>query len=443
MDDIKTASGEPPIVLEINANHRYKAGHMGVLEFRIRNLSSGLLPSVKMLVDCPCERAREKSVVLRSLAPSSEKKPSFQFEPARGGEALLAIEITVETGDQIPAVYRGQASVDISSADEARASATSFNIDIHEIGKFMGNDLSGMLSIAGKELNEDRLRERMTQKEPFWMRVDLDLDEQETLIRQDAARKILCIPAGQIPPKTFRALLESMDPALPLRIQVVSSSMVRFGRHAQKNDVVLRFLPDFQNDERSKTISGEQFVTRCSEGECFLSAAQNSHAFTLVGGRPVKPDEQIPIAGGTEIRIGTQELGLRVYAAARREDAQWKRASSKFRSFDPGEDAFRATRWDYLRFVRFTNGPEEQYLWLLRKIDLGWGDEESAEFILGQPARPRARLLFANNRYFLESMDPETEIKAADSVLRTGDILCLGSGMEIQLGKLRFLWKLL
>jgi hypothetical protein len=444
MDEIgTTSSGVSLIILEINANHQYKAGQMGVLEFRIRNQSPQTIPSLNLLIDCPCEISRKKAAALKTLAPSAEKRPFFQFEPARGGEALLEIELCLEDADQHPTVYRGHTSVDIASTDEARSSATSFNIDIHDIGKFMGNDLSGMLSIAGKELNEDRLRERMGRREPFWMRVDLDLDEHETSTRRQALRKILCIPGGQTPPQTRRALLESLEPSLSLRVFIYSGPEIRFGRHLLKNDVVLRFLPDFHNDERSKTISSEQFVAQYSDGQCQLALSQGGRATTLVNGRPIIPGEQLPIAIGTEIRIGSKEFGLRVQGTARSEDSHWKRTLEKILAFDIGEDIFRTSRWDYLSFLRSTNGQEERYLWLLRRLEFSWSAKEVPEFSMEQTARPQARLSFGNGHYFLEILDSGSELQAGGYVLRTGEILCLGVETEIKFGPLRFLWKYL
>jgi hypothetical protein len=445
MDEPSAASGsETPINLEINANHRYKAGQMGVLEFRVRNQGSGIIERLSLLIDCPCEKSRKKSSILKILPPSSEKKTSFQFEPARGGEALLEIELCLQDASQLPTVYNGHASVDIASIDEAPKPSTSFNLDIHDIGKFMGNDLSGMLSLAGKELNEDRLRERMERREPFWMRVDLDLDEQETSSRRDAAKKILCIPGDVPPPQSRRALLESLEPSFPFRAFVYSSLEVRFGRHTQRNDAVLRFLPDFLNDERSKTISGEQFVTRYSGGQCLMALAQGGHATTLVNGRAIAPGEQIPISNGAEIKIGSNDFGLQVHASPPSEDPQWRRTFEKILSFAPGEDDFRASRWDYISFSRPTNGQEEQYLWLLRKIELGWDTEQALEFRLGQATRPRARLSYGNGRYFLEILDSGSEIKVGDRKLLTGDVVCLGSETEILFGsRFRFRWSLL
>jgi hypothetical protein len=441
MDDIRAESGSVPLAtLEINANHRYKAGQMGVLEFRIRNQSPGTIPSLSIQIDCPCEKSPKKASALKALAPSSEKKISFQFEPSRGGEALLEIELRLEDAGQPPTVYRGHASVDIASADEARKSATSFNIDIHDIGKFMGNDLSGMLSRAGEEFNEDRLRERMGRREPFWMRVDLDLDEQETLTRREGFRKFICIPEGRNPPQTRRALLESREPSLPFRVFVYSAPEIHLGRNTQKNDVVLRFLPDFDNDERSKTISGEQLVMRYRDSQCMVALAPGGHAATIVNGHPLAPGEQLPIPIGAEIKIGSHEFGLQVSGAARSEDKHWKHTFEKILSFDPGEDVFQTSRWDHLRFLRSTNGQEEQYLWLLRKIDLGWRASEPPEFNPGQMTGPDARLSYWNGRYFLETLTG-SELKVGDRILLAGDVVCLGSEAEICFGRLRFLWK--
>ena len=314
-----------PVGLEINISHRYKAGEMGVFEFRIRNLISRAIPALDLAVECPCQVTRRKSAAVKNIPPASEKRPHFQFEPARGGEALLEIELIVDDENRFPQVYRGQSSVSISSENEGSKSPTSFNIDIHDIQKLMGNDLSGLLTIAGQELNEDRLRERMERKEPFWMRVDLDLDEYDTQRRRTAKREIIHVPDHRTF-RTARALIESVDPSFPKRLFLYSAQEIRFGRNAQKNDAVLRFLPDFYNDERSKTISGEQFVVRYGNGEGYLSLAPQGHASVSWDGRAVERNEKVPLTGGSQLTIGTHEFALRISCVASSNDSHWMRS---------------------------------------------------------------------------------------------------------------------
>src|SRR5512137_764542 len=111
MDEFRPGSAlESPVALEINANHRYKADEMGVIEFRIKNLGPSLIRTLALLITCPCEKSKTKSAILKSLFPSSEKKPSFQFDPARGGEALLEVEISIEDETRLPLVFHGQTS---------------------------------------------------------------------------------------------------------------------------------------------------------------------------------------------------------------------------------------------------------------------------------------------------------------------------------------------
>jgi len=432
---------EFPIHLEINTNHRYTAGQMGVFEFRIRNQSPAAIPSLRMVVDCACQSSREKTVELKNFAPSSAKNIKFQFEPARGGEALVKIEVCLEDATGLPVIYRGDTSVDIAAQDDARKSGTSFHIDIHDIEKFMGNDLSGMLSLAGGEINSDRLRERMQRKEPFWMRVDLDLDEHETKTRREARRTLLCIPPGETPAPTHRALLEAVEGTAPWRAFIYSAPEIRFGRSVRHNDVVLRFLPDFRNDQRSKTISQEQFVAACRAGRCLLMAVPDARATACVDGLRLLQDKPALITDGIAISIGIHEFGLQVSAGPRDEDPRWQRSLEEIRAAHGGEDAFPDTAWDYVRFVRTTNGPEEQYLWLFRKIDLGWETEPGAALQLGRPARPSARLSFWGGRYYLEALPAGRDIRVGDRLLGRGEIACLGRETEIRFGALAFRWQ--
>ncbi len=442
MNDREASGGRCPVGLEINVSHRYKAGDMGVFEFRVRNTGSRSIQGLNVAVECPCKISRRKSVVVKNIAPSSEKQPfMFQFEPPRGGEALLEIELAFEDENRMPQVYRGQTSVTISSKNERSTSPTSFNINIHDIQKLMGNDLSGLVTIAGKELNEERLRERMERKEPIWMRVDLDLDEHETSRRLAAKRELIYVPGGQPPSRTPRAMLESLVPEHPRRLFLYSAPEIRFGRNAQKNDAVLRFLPDFYNDERSKTISGEQFLVQYRKGECLLTLAPQGHASMSWNGRAIGRDEQIPLAGGASITIGTHELTMKVTCVESGGDSHWARTREEILRLDPGDDPFKEARWDMVTFSRKMNGEEESYHWLLRKMDLDWGSDAAAGMEAGAPLNPRARLSFWNGRYYLEPLDAGVQMQAGACMLQAGQIACLGAEMEISLGPLRFRWK--
>jgi hypothetical protein len=241
----------------------------------------------------------------------------------------------------------------------------------------------------------------------------------------------------------MKALLESLEPSAPRRVFLYSTPELRFGRETRSNDAVIRFLPDFFNDPRSKTISGEQFVTRYAGGECMLATAEKGHAIMTFGGRAVQATERLPLSGTAELKIGTCEFMLKISCVARSEDPQWKRTRDEIVRGDPGDDPFAASRWDLVDFSRPANGTEEEYLWLLHKSDLGWGTETDPKFQPGKPENPRARLSYWNGRYYLESLDPHAEIKTGGSALAPGKVLCLGTETTIDFGPLRFRWALL
>jgi hypothetical protein len=73
------------------------------------------------------------------------------------------------------------------------------------------------------------------------------VDPGETVKVQFALRNVGTVDATNV----VAALLESADPGIPRRVFVYSAAEIKFGRNSQKNDVVLRFLPDFANDERT------------------------------------------------------------------------------------------------------------------------------------------------------------------------------------------------
>jgi hypothetical protein len=443
MSELETSiNGESPVALEININHRYQAGEMGVIEFRIKNQGRHLIKSLDLDVNCPYEKSKTKS--LKKLDPSVEKRSSFQFEPERGGEALLEVAIRCDDASGEPLVFRGETSVSISSKNEGSTSHTSFTLDIHDIEKFMGNDLSELIGGAGKdrELDAGRLNERMERKDPFWMRVDLDLDETETMRVRAASRKIILPPGDQMPAKAERALLESLDPAIPRRIFIFSMPEVVFGREPLRSHAVLRFLPDYDKDPRSATISAEQFVARYRNGNCVLSMAPRGHALMSVSRQLVGPDDEVAIAAGTDVKIGSCEFTLRITGVPRSDDARWKPSRGEIFRCDPAVDPFEQSPWDLVSFTRPANGQEEEYLWLQSKMEIGWEPSGPLGLQLGRPHVPRARLAFWNGRYYLEALGAEAVIKAGGVEILPGKILCLNAETEISFGPHRYLWRL-
>ena len=153
--------------------------------------------------------------------------------------------------------------------------------------------------------------------------------------------------------------------------------------------------------------------------------------------------EQIPLAGIADIKIGPCELSLKVACATRAEDARFSRTIEEILRFDPGKDPFEASRWDFISFTRPANGPEEEYLWLFRKAEIGWNPGGAPDLQLGRPVTARARLVFWNGRYYLEAAGTTADIKIGSAALPPGKIACLEADAAITFGTLRFVWRLL
>ena len=95
-----------------------------------------------------------------------------------------------DLGDLLAGTGENQGSSE-ERRNERRHHGTSFTIDIHDIQKLMGNDLGDLLGVAGKNpgINQELLNEWKERKEFIWMRVDLEVDEVETLRMRGDARK--------------------------------------------------------------------------------------------------------------------------------------------------------------------------------------------------------------------------------------------------------------
>ncbi len=438
------AGGGCPVALEINVSHEYKTDEAGVLEFRIRNQGPRPIRSLDLTVESEHGKSSTPITQVVNLTPLSEIRVSVEFKPRRAGETPLEIRVCFEHDDLLPFVYGARAHLFIFPPEGARSCSTSFDINIHEVGRFTGNDLSSLVTTAGdeKEINEDRLREKMERNEPFWMAANLELNEEETARERAAFRRLLFLPDGQAPPRTSRAVFESLESAAACRVFVYSMPELRFGRHTQKNDVVLRFLPDFQDDERSKSISAEQFVARHQPDKCVVSLAGGAHAPMSFGGRVMKPGDQAVLSPGAEIKIGNLEFSLRISGTARTADTLGTPVFEKLRRADPGDDPFQSSSWNAWVFSRTTNGPEESYVWLLRKMELGWRLESPTSLVLDGSTAPGARLSFWRGRYYLEALNTRQQVAVAGRVLEPGEIACLGQHAEISFGALRFQWKL-
>jgi hypothetical protein len=435
------------LILEIDANRVFKVGETGVLDFRITNRDAAPIPSIVFSVACPCELNRHKNKTERNVPVSSDSAPRsrqvrFPFDPSRAGEALLEIELSCTGQDKRPCVLRGQTSVLISSAGE-RAPSTSFHIDIHDNERFMGNDLSGFVNMASQARPDADawVRERMHRPEPFWMRVDLELDVEAGARLGEAVRQIVHVDG--LPPRSQRAILESLEPARQRRVYICSLQEVRFGR-SQDNDVVLRFLPDFSADERSRTISAEQFIVRQNGDQFFLSPAPNAHAPMAVDGGLLSPGDRVPLTGGARLSVGRSRFELEVACHYRPEDPHWIRSLEEIRRLDPGEDPLELSSFDCLQFSRVTNGTEEEYWLVPRKVEIGWEEGAAAGFprILSDGARAaQGRISYRKGRYYLEPLGLE-KVAVEGHRLGSGEIACLGPDCRIFLGSSVLRWRL-
>jgi hypothetical protein len=443
-EEMGDAPQRPLVALDINANQSYRAAQMGILEFRIRNEAAWRIPLLEITIDCPCEHSGRKSATLKNLASASDKRQPFRFEPGRGGAALLEIQIACEGQDGMPRIYRGQTSVNVAPKEDARSSNISLDVhDLIDTSMVQRSDLRGLITIdAGKKEN-DRHPETLEQKQPVWVPDDLELDENETQLRREAARHLFFIPSGQAPLRALQAQLESLDPSVPLRVFFCSMPIVRFGRDTRKSDMILRYLPDFYNDERSKTISGEQFILRYSEGRCLLTLASGARAPLSVNGRIIIQQEEIPLTEGLQLKIGTHDFGLQLTCLPAIEDAHWTCSRNEVRRSNPGDDPFQGSRWDCLILTRTSNGPEERYVWLLRRVALSWEASRADSLQLGQSLGSQACLCYWNGAYYLESLDPTAELEVEGRRLKQGDLARLGQAVEISFGTLRCSWKTL
>jgi hypothetical protein len=281
----------------------------------------------------------------------------------------------------------------------------------------------------------------MSSKEPFWMRVVLELDREETEHLRKDQRQIVWLLSGQAPHRAQRALLESLDDPYPRRIFIYSKPVVSFGRAQTSNEAVLRFLPDFYGDERSKTISAEQMVVQFTENQFQVALAPKGRAPTAIDGKILGPDEKLPLADGTEILIGTANFKMTLSCIVQERTAHWERSRDAIRRSDPGDDLFGSSQFDAIRFIRVTNGTEEEYVLLPRRLNLGWSREGG--LLLGLQDRAGARLSYWNQRFYLEPFSSESEIKVDNRALQQGEVACLGSDSTIFFADFRFRWRLI
>jgi len=68
-----------------------------------------------------------------------------------------------------------------------------------------------------------------------------------------------------------------------------------------------------------------------------------------------------------------------------------------------------------------------EYVWLFRKMDIGWKGGKAADFEFGNLAKPRVRLSFWNRRYYPEPLESDENVMVGNRLLQLGDIACLGA----------------
>jgi hypothetical protein len=423
--------------LEIDANKVYRTSELGSLDLRVTNRCRDVVDA-SLAVTCPCLDQPAKDRTLKGLVPSRSRIVHVQWRPAHGGEAVLDLALTFNDPTGGEWALSGDTVVVVARPGEQQSS--SFHFDIHDIEKFMGNDLSGLVRIGTlgqQELDPDALLARYRNRVPLWMAIDLQLEH------GPSDRRIID-RAGAATPRRALASLVSTDGATSVRFDLVTGPRVRLGKLPRPdNDICLVWEDESPQDERGKHISRRQFeLVPTAKGISFCNSKQGGPT-TYLGTALLATGQSVPLPEVAAVMLGTFVLEISIAIVQDTHATRDAATSARLQKHDPGPDQMPADcPVSAVRLQRRNNALDLQYCWILRSAIVG-SDPSCGLPVTDASIAPRhARIMAWRGRFYLEDLASAGTTVVDGTTLGRGDIVALGQAHEIRFGSRVFRWAL-
>ncbi|MBA4417076.1 MAG: hypothetical protein C0392_04080 [Syntrophus sp. (in: bacteria)] len=170
------------IVMEIDENKTYWAGEGDFIDFRITNISDGLLDNVFVMGRFKHLQSDAKDDP-KKLPPQQNKIFHLRFMRLYSGIEVAHISVEYLDPKGNPSVYETELEFRvIEKGMEKREGDKSINISI-TAEKIMGNDLSSLAEMAGRDAQKEEGSSKKSfynESEKVWRRLPLFFDEEKT-----------------------------------------------------------------------------------------------------------------------------------------------------------------------------------------------------------------------------------------------------------------------
>jgi len=428
-----------PVTLEINDNHFYMEGCLGVLDLRVTNHLDASVAEAAITVEGSYLGRHEYDLWLPARGSAGAK---IQVAPSVAGEHLLDLAVRVVVDGRVR-VFSAQPTLMVLKEDENPSNVTMVFDQRMDAGKNIGYGLS-----IRNEVKEG-FAQGMLRNTNDLMRQSFDDSWHTIALRHDRRRtdealqgrytQVIRVSAPAVADATDRAAVLLPDRAGVRRVLLLGTDRVTFGRRREGNDVILRLWPRGEDaDTLTRQISSRHVDLALNDEGAAVTDLDTANGTTL-DGQPVRGGAAVPVDRPSDLAVA-RALRLRLipFTAAATHDPVEIDVFDQLGRADP---LWRTARqWSLRSMVvqRCDNaGDEEKYVAVYRWIEIGHGPGN--EIILPQACRGRKcmRLIRRDGCFWLESRCQDEALRAGDRHLACGHACPLTEGMIFGCDKVR------
>jgi hypothetical protein len=419
--------GRCPLLVEINDAHFYMEGLLGVLDFRLTNMSGQPLERIKLTL--AGKRLGEAETSLAQLPPRANERRLIQIEPDRAGEHLVDITVRFRTAG-IAHTWTAQTLFKVLRHNESIESLT---IHIDQSTKLTGEKIGfgqsirkevheGLISGLIRDVN-DLLQQKFA---PSWQELPL--------VSRDTMRGLRIVPElAARTPWLSKATLVMGDGFC--RTLIIAKPAVSLGRN-RKNDIVIRVLPKSpENDPLTLRLQGH--APHCSvelTADGLRLVDHHTAHGTWLDGKRVSDVADVALDRPTELNLAgvlcCRFVPLRDHPRrTAEEDKRYQRLGLFDESWKLGEQA--GIRGVLIE--RISNLAEaECYLIVYRWVDVP--AELPPAFRGTGPAFSALRIVNIRGQLWVEVRGDEPTLKVEKVALDAGSVLPVTPGVVCDVG---------
>jgi len=299
---------QAPFELEINNNHFYMQGKVGVVDFKLRNLSDREITNFRLGMTCDYF-VREHTLALPRMSPGRAFRRRLQVMAKEAGEFLINLRVECEL-DGEPRVYTAQQSIRVLEPNkEVNHLAINASMNVSAggdlgFGASIRNEVAEQLAKGVVKTTNDLITQTFADA---WEAIHVEYDDYESDLLRPEPRELTIVE--QLPrmaaPMVQAMFVHGHAESAP-RTMLLALPTIRMGRNRQHSDLVLRVLPRSEkHDELSRQITGSRphCTIALTDAGLVLTDHETTNG-TVLDGEAVTGETAVPLDRASTLEVG-------------------------------------------------------------------------------------------------------------------------------------------